>query len=83
MTVIDKPSQAVAILRNVLLLGANSRYVFPSLLSREPATRTGGRWARMARRSEVNAGGVVSIEEIPGAGLEVLQPYGYRVAAVP
>jgi hypothetical protein len=25
----------VAILRNVLLLGVNSRYVFPSLLSRE------------------------------------------------
>ena len=32
--IVPLPSQAVAILRNVLLLGANSRYVFPSLLSR-------------------------------------------------
>jgi integrase len=33
--IVPLPSQAVAILRKVLLLGANSRYVFPSLLSRE------------------------------------------------
>jgi integrase len=33
--IVPLPSQAVAILRNVLLLGANSRYVFPSLLSRD------------------------------------------------
>jgi integrase len=33
--VVPLSSQAVAILRNVQLLGVNSRYVFPSLLSRD------------------------------------------------
>ena len=33
--IVPLSSQAVAILRNVQLLGVNSRYVFPSLLSRD------------------------------------------------